>query len=199
MTKITKADQVYNYTASKIYYLHDLAGTGPGKRMLADLRRGVGKKPGELPELWGFIFERIPEELLGNERNGASYAEWAVYTALTLYALHQQGNEKYMNEKGISLGKAAALLAKNEDGSEERIIKRLHLVATAASQNDLAYHLRAVIRLLSAGSIALDYAKLAKDIYSMNFEESSKNVVLSWGREFFNSLYKEKESKNDEQ
>ena len=192
MTKISKADQIYNYTAHKLYYLHSLTETGFWKGKLANLRHGVGKKPGELPELWGFIFDGVPEELFGHKSNGASYAEWAVYTALTLYALHQQGNTVYVNEKGVSLGKAAANLVKNEEGSEERIAKRLHLVATSTSQNDLAYYLRGVVQLLKAEPIPLDYARLAKEIYSMNFEESSKNIVLSWGREFYGALYERK-------
>ena len=201
MTKISKADQIYDYTSSKLSYLNSLADTGPGRGLLANLRRGIGRNPGELPELWGFIFERIPDELLGNE-NKASYAEWAIYTALTLYALHQQGNDektKPMNIKGISLGEAAAKLVKQEEGGEERIVKRLNLVATATSPKDLAYYLRAVIQLLSTESIPLDYARIAKEIYLMNFEESANNVTLSWGRKFYSVLYEnEKEKKNEQ-
>ena len=110
--KQTKADQVYNYTASKLNYLHSKSDSGPGKALMAIIRRGVSRKPGELPELWGLIFEGMPEELFG--KKSTSYAEWAVYTALTLYALHQQGHQdekkdehkNWMYVQGISLGKA---------------------------------------------------------------------------------------------
>lgn len=62
----------------------------PRRAALANLRRGVGRAPGELPELWGSFLADMPEEFFG--RGGApSEAEWAVYLALTLYALHQQG------------------------------------------------------------------------------------------------------------
>ena len=71
------ADQVYHYTARKIAHLQSIQDSGSGRGMLAELRRGVGKAPGELPELWGMLFDRIPEELTG--KNGASPAEWAVY------------------------------------------------------------------------------------------------------------------------
>ncbi len=56
---------------------------------LAELRRGVGRQPGDLPALWGALLADMPEQLQGS--NGPSKAEWAVYTALTLFALHQQG------------------------------------------------------------------------------------------------------------
>lgn len=81
---MSKSDMVYRYTASKIEYLHSIADTGRGKGYLAELRHGIGKKPGELPSLWWLIFDRIDEELKGSKC--ASNAEWAVYTALTLYA-----------------------------------------------------------------------------------------------------------------
>ena len=31
---------------------------------MANLRRSIGKKPGELPELWGLLFRDFPEELM---------------------------------------------------------------------------------------------------------------------------------------
>lgn len=101
---MSKSDMVYRYTASKIEYLHSIADTGRGKGYLAELRHGIGKKPGELPSLWWLIFDRIDEELKGSKC--ASNAEWAVYTALTLYALHQQGNDRFMYEKGLYSGKS---------------------------------------------------------------------------------------------
>lgn len=47
---MSKADSVYSYTACKIDYLNGMADTGYGRGLLANLRRSVGKKPGELPE-----------------------------------------------------------------------------------------------------------------------------------------------------
>ncbi len=94
---MSRSDMVYSYTERKINYLESIANTGAGKGIMAELRRGVGKKVGELPELWGIVFDRIPEELLG--LNEPSFAEWAVYTALTLYALHCQGSDESMHKK----------------------------------------------------------------------------------------------------
>ena len=49
-----------------------------------------------------------------------SYAEWAVYTALTLFALHQQGHSEPMNAEGEEnrLGRAVrklVLLGEDEE------------------------------------------------------------------------------------
>ena len=153
--------------------------------MLANMRRGVGKAPGELPELWGLIFDRMPEELLGNQ--GHSDAEWAVYSALTLYALHQQGSEESVQAADISVGSAAACLVKSEDDTD-RILKRLNLVATAVSQADVAYHLRGLIQLLKGESAKLDYARLAKELYLFRYPESANDIKLSWGRDFYRQI-----------
>lgn len=52
---------------------------------LANLRRGIGKAPGDLPELWGLLFRDFPEELMSSTGE-PTWAEWAVSGALTLYA-----------------------------------------------------------------------------------------------------------------
>ena len=162
---------------------------------MANLRHGIGKKPGEIPELWGMIFDNIPAELMG--RNEASNAEWAIYTALTLYALHQQGNDTNMNQKDMSVGRAASRLVKNEDDTK-RILNRLNLVVTSVSPEDLAYHLRGVIQLLKSEKIPLDYARLAKELYLFYNYERAGDIKLSWGRDFYSERYKSDEKENDD-
>lgn len=192
----SKADLVYSYTLSKLKYFQSIADTGAGKAVLAELRHGIGREPGEIASLWGTIFDGMPEELLG--RSSASKGEWAVYTALTLYALHKQGKEKDMFAEGISVGKAAAGLITGDD-DEERVIKRLNTVITAVSPKDLAYHLRGVIQLIKNADISLDHALLAKDLYYFSIPECSDVVKLRWGREFYRGRYNnKKEGKDDE-
>lgn len=193
MEKMDKSSQVYNYVAFKIDYLQSISDTGAGRRIMANLRHGIDKMPGEMPEIWGVIFATIPKELKGHRE--ASDAEWAVYTALTLYAFHQQGKDKCMNEKDMSVGRATAHLVKDEDDIE-RITNRLNLVVTSVSQKDLSYHLRGVVQLLKSKDISLDYAKLAKNLYQFCNQELAGSIKLSWGRDFYSELYKMKEEKS---
>lgn len=187
---MSKSDMVYRYTASKIEYLHSIADTGRGKGYLAELRHGIGKKPGELPSLWGLILDDMNEELKGSRC--ASNAEWAVYTALTLYALHQQGNDSFMHKNGNTLGRAAYNIANSSD-DVERIVKRLNLVVTSTTKEELAYQLKSIVQLLKGKSIPLDYAKLAEELYRLNYPEQAADIKLSWGRDF----YSEKNKKDD--
>ena len=191
-----RADLVYKYTLSKISYLQSIAETGAGKAALAELRHGVGKKPGELPSLWGMIFDKMPDELFG--RKEASYSEWAVYTALTLYALHRQGSSSDVYQKDISVGAAASGLIDNED-EIPRVVNRLNTVVTANSNDDLAYHLRGLIQLFKGADIKLDHAMLARDLYYFNIADIADSVKLRWGRDFYSMLNKkQKEGKDND-
>lgn len=176
---MSKSEEVYYHVKRRIEYLSGIADQGTGKGMLANLRRGIGKEPGELPELWGMIFEKMPDEIID-----AAGAEWAVYTALTLYALHQQGKTENVHADGISFGTAARALVQNED-DRDRILKRLNLVATAPAPKDLAYHLRGIIQLLKGTEARLDYARLAKELYQFRDPEKANRIRLSWARDFY--------------
>lgn len=47
-----RAEQVSAYTNNKLQYLIQESGKN-NKAILAEIRKGVGKQPGEIPKLWG--------------------------------------------------------------------------------------------------------------------------------------------------
>lgn len=158
-------EKVGNYVYGQITLLADNMKNSGGKAMLAKLRRGAGKTPGELPELWGLFLNNIPDEMMS--KNGEpTRAEWAIYLSLTLFALHQQGNSDSVHAEKISLGKAAALLMNEPtDDERERILRRFGPVVTAKDMSELSHHMRCLIELIRSKGIKLDYVMLAKDIY----------------------------------
>ena len=190
-----KYELVYNYTKRKIKYLENIGGNPAGRATMAEIRHGAGRHPGEMPDLWGLLFDNLPEELMGAQT--ASNAEWAIYTALTLYALHQQGKEQSMQADNISLGQAAARLVKDED-DRERVLRRLSPVVTAVSKEDLAHNLRGLVQLLKNDDIALDYARLAKEIYLFGNPDFAGNIKLAWGRDFYRDKFQNNEQKGAE-
>lgn len=160
---------------------------------LAELRHGIGHAPGELPAIWGAFLTDLPEEFYRNDGN-ASPGEWAVYTALTMFALHQQGHDfrsEWMNEDGMKFGASVRKLAKDED-ELKRIRARFNKIATASDLPELNHHLRGVINLLSGNGIKLDYADLAVDLYNYSYAEGRTKVRLKWGQDFCRQI------KNDE-
>ena len=117
-----------------------------------------------LPDLWGGLLQGMPASFYGT--NGPSHEEWAVYLALTLYALHQQSNDTVcVSQLGCTLGRAVRRLAeqtvaRGQDWTESSILRRFNALATAEEITEISHHLRGMIQLLRAAkpdSIPLDY------------------------------------------
>ena len=170
------------------------------KAQLAQLRRGIGKRPGEIPELWGMFLKSMPEELMG--KNGEpSYTEWATYTTLTLFALHQQGHSEPMHAEGEEnrLGRAVRRLIQNEE-DEENVRLKLSIVARSDDMTEISYHLKTIVKLLRINDIRLDYVDFARDLYWFQFDKYVDRVRLKWGQDFYRSIKPDDNGKeeNDE-
>ena len=196
------------FAAKALMRLLNTSDASYQKASLANLRRGVGHVPGEIPQLWGEYLQEMPEEMYG--RYGQpSREEWAIYTALTLFALHQQGRDpaaEPMHSQGRSIGTSAALLIDDEDKENredtmKRILRKLNAAATANSVDALAYYLRSLVQLLRTQGIPLDYVTLAGDIYDYQFPERVNAVRLRWGQDFYGTYYRntKREDEQDEE
>lgn len=152
--------------------------------MLAQLRRGAGKLPQEVPELWGLCgIERLYEEQDLSEKE-AVRAEAALFLAVTLYALHQQSQgDKGMHKNGVDLGEAVRRLMP-DDSIDETIRRRFVRLGTATTRQALAYRLREIVTLLRRDSIPLDYARLAQQLYLAQHPDGMRRVRERWGRAF---------------
>ena len=187
-------DKVGNYVYGQITMLSDDMKNSGGKAKLAALRRGAGKIPGELPELWGSFLNNLSDDMISRSSKPTE-AEWAIYLSLTLYALHQQGSSESVHAEKISLGKAASMLmSEPTDDERERVLRRFGPVVTAKDMPELSHHLRCFIKLIRSKSIKLDYVMLARDLYDFQFEEKRRKTQFRWGQDFY---YIEKNKKGD--
>lgn len=188
--------QIGSFTARKIAVLSQ-SNNRAQYAALANLRRGIGRRPGDMPQLWDIIWADMPEELQGSD-GMPSRAEWAIYTALTLYALHQQGRDpqrESMNRSATdndsryhnSLGLAMAQMIHGEE-DQKRVLRRFNIAATSADMTELATHLRSLVQLLKAKSIPLDYPQLAKDLYRYQFPDGAAQVRMRWGQDFYRRI-----------
>ncbi len=199
---MSKKEEVANFVSRKIYFLQKETGLSNSNAVLANLRRGIGYEPGELPQLFGIVLLDFPEKFM-SENGVVTKEEWACYIALTLYALHQQGydikNQSMHVEQEESVGSAMLRLAlSNEDSNaEQRMLQRLQMLATSVDRKELAYHLRGIIQLLRAKGVPMNYGRLAKDLYEIQFPEGKKRVCLKWGQDFYKRANRKEEKEND--
>lgn len=192
---MSKKAEIFKYINTKICLLrkHSIQSSR-GNAELAWLRKGVGKKPGDIPKLWGILYEDMPDDFIRNI-SSPTREEYSCYIALTLFAMHQQGKdikEQCMHESGIgknsiSIGKAMRKLvnALGED-SENCILQRLEALSTAKDIDEYAYYLRRIICLLRNQSIPLDYGRLAFELYLLQSDtQNSSKIKLQWARDFY--------------
>jgi len=191
--RMSRKSEIEQFVNKKIYALEQMAGESAANAMYANLRRSVGKAPGEEPSVFGIILRDMPEEFLS--RNGeATKEEWACHIALTLYALHQQGNNPQNHpvnstDNKLSMGASMQNLVIREadQNAEQRMQQRLQMLATAKDIVAISYHLRGIIKLFRANGIVCNYAKLAGDLYEMQFRDQKTKVCLRWGQDFYRS------------
>lgn len=179
--------QVSDFVYTRILQLAHSDNRSPVAALLAKLRRGIGKEPGAQPELWDLVLDEMPNDIQGTDER-PSYGERAVHTALTLFALHQQGRDlrdKCMNEPGAPLGGAVRLMIRQNPGREEAIKRRFTATVTSDSYEELVWHLRGLVQLFRSADIRLDYPSLARDLYYYQFSEWRDHIRLQWGRQFY--------------
>ena len=57
-----KIGKIRGFVEEKLSFLHSNKNESAVRAELARLRRGIGKKPGELPELWELLLDDFPTE-----------------------------------------------------------------------------------------------------------------------------------------
>ncbi len=197
---MTSEQSLKSYAGRKLNWLIQIQSDGERKAVFARLRQGVGKVPGEDPMLWGTFLGDMPEEMYGQNGN-PSREEWAAYTVLTLFALHQQGkdiSDNCMHQEDRHLGSSLAELVKGEE-DRDRIIRRFNMVAASADMQEMAYHLRGVVQLLRRDAIPVDYVDLAGDLFRFQFPEQRDSVRLKWGQDFYSVINRQNWKGADEE
>lgn len=183
-----RKDDIHIFIKKKIDYLSFLISSNQEKGVLADLRKGVGKVPGELPRVTGLVLTDMPESFMSST-GIPTKEEWACYITLTLFAWHQQGKGSTVmhkdGETGLGTAMRSLVNASNDSNAEMRIFKRLEAMATSPDIKGVFYHLRSIIQLLSRENIFLNYVKLAGDLFEWQFSERRSNVNLRWSQDFY--------------
>ena len=158
-------DVIYKEIYKLMGYLS--AESSEAKNIKAQLRHASSMMPGENPMLWGWLLTNMDQSLQADGGN-ISYAEYAVYVTLSMYAIGS-GNDEHN-----TIAEAAALAD----------LKRQKLAAaeTASDMKEMQTALRGIIKLIASKGFAFNYGKLAVDLYSWQFNKT--NIARKWEREY---------------
>lgn len=172
--------------------------TPSARAKLARLRRGLGKQPGEVPDL-------LELTLISGEDTYTSWSddptneECAVHAALTLYALHQQSKNQPMHKTGEGFGKALRELQRRS-GRSEAVQRRFEALMTAINFAEVVQHARGLIGQLRTPKqpVPFDYARFADDLVRLQRGGRYANQVrLAWGRDFHRGADSEEDTTAD--
>lgn len=197
----SRSATVAAYVDRRVGALVHTAQSPSTRATLARLRGAVSREPGTVPEIWSVTIDGAPGIPRGDEPTAE---ERAIHLAMTLFATHQQSRSRPMHVRGRGLGQAVRFLeqARGErDAAVSPVRRRFDALATAASLDEAAHHLRGLVgQLRSAGEgIGLDYGALAEDLFDLQVPGRADRVRLRWARQYYRLIDRDSEGSTDAQ
>ena len=152
---------------------------------MARLRANVSRPPGVDGAIWDITMKGAP----GNPRtDAATDEETTIHAALTLFAVHQQAQEAPMHRRGVGFGRAVRQL--NDRGSDNGdgtgpVRRRFDALITAATFEELRYHLRGMVTQLRGASIGFDYGMFADELFMFLQPDGADSMRRRWARQYY--------------
>lgn len=145
--------------------------TSEQRAALATLRRGLGRKPGEAPDMFRYIATALPSEAYRWHQTLENYLLIA-----GLFALHPKSTAE-----GNMGGHLAAMRSQDED--KTKALERRLTILLQTHIDDLPYHLRSVITWLKANEVSINWRQLLSDLN--NWEQPDRYVQADWAKAFW--------------
>lgn len=161
----------------------------PNKAVLANLRRTASVTGKGAQDVWPYMYDVLDDTYLSS--NGIpTWAEQAIYTALHLYALHQQGNDQLVFEDKRPLFFEIAKLRRNEE-KREALDRRMSILLGTSNFNSVVNGITRIVQIAKSEDISfkVDYADLATDLYYFQKGyKSAGEIRLKWGRQYYHNF-----------
>jgi CRISPR system Cascade subunit CasB len=149
---------------------------------LAQLRRGVGREVGDVPEILELT---VNPDAPPAWSDAPTRDEVAIHTAMTLYAVHQQSQSAPMHDPRVTFGTALGALRYADGQENPGVIRRFQAMGTAVDLTELVHHARTLVTLLRSGGRPFDYGRFAEDLVGYQTPWRANAVRLKWGRDFY--------------
>jgi CRISPR system Cascade subunit CasB len=156
-----------------VQYLGGLAEK-ENRGALAALRRGLGKEPGEAPEMFPYVVPFLP-------KRPSAELEVSYYLAAALFALHPQDCQEG------NLGSHLRSCIRSE--TDEAAIERRFVALLKSHPDDLPNMLRQTVSFLKSKDKRVNYRQLLRDLLGWGSPECY--VQRRWASGFWGSSHSE--------
>lgn len=141
---------------------------------LAALRRGLGQPPGNAPEMFPYVVNKLPEKAYPG-----SWTEKTYYLVASLYALHPESAAK----GNFGTHFAHTLDLKNPDNNTA--VERRFTALLTAHPEDLPHYLRQAVSFLKSKDVPVNWHQLMRHLLQWNHPERAVKVQKSWATQFW--------------
>ncbi|QMU08780.1 type I-E CRISPR-associated protein Cse2/CasB [Levilactobacillus suantsaii] len=185
--------EVEKITANIIGELYNHGNLNKG--VLASIRDSATLVGPRAQAAWPVMMMYLTPQML-SKTGQPTLAETAIYTAMRLYAIHQQSKDQLVygsafdsnkELKGKSLFVALAELRQDDD-TRVALDRRVQQLLGTTNVNSIITGITHLVGMLKANNWAqkIDYAQLAQDFHSLQAGYDQANRVrLRWGQAYF--------------
>ncbi|HEX6780206.1 MAG TPA: type I-E CRISPR-associated protein Cse2/CasB [Ktedonobacterales bacterium] len=145
---------------------------------LAALRRGLGKPPGTVAEMYPYVTQYLPERPSRREED-------AYFLIAALFAWHQldwTAGEEFKKKRNFGASFRRLALSADSQSIEKRFVALLD-----ARSEDLPEHLRHAIGLLKSKEIPVDWVQLLEQVSAWDHDD--RRVQRAWAGAYWGSSY----------
>ncbi len=148
---------------------------------LATLRRGLGREPGSVVEMYPYVVPWLPAGL-------SRQAEAAYYLVAALFAYHPS--------PGGSGNLGDAFRGTLDAQGDNTAIERRFATLLAAHPDDLPFHLRQAVSFLKSKERPIDWRQLLADLQAWGHPDGY--VQKQWARSFWGRTREETQTTKEE-
>ena len=143
---------------------------------LAALRRGLGKPPGTVAEMYPYVMQYLPERASRSEED-------AYFLIAALFAWHQLDwttGERFKKQRNFGASFRRLAVSADSQSLEKRFVALLD-----ARREDLPEHLRHAIGLLKSKEIPVDWVQLLEQVSV--WDRDDRHVQRAWAGAYWGS------------
>ncbi len=135
---------------------------------LAALRRGLGRPPGTVADMYRYVVPWLPDD-------APRWKKEAYYLAAALFAYHPSTGGR--GNMGDHFARA------RDPQGDKTAIERRFTALLAAHPDDLGFYLRQAVSFLKSKEVPINWHQLLSDV--MNWGHPDRYVQQNWARTFW--------------